>query len=72
MKIVKVHFQIEAGALPLHYHVELDEPLPATAKLGDVITTSPHSIGSRFKLLGMRSPASNRCNVLPIKELVPC
>lgn len=73
MKIVRVHFQIESnGVLPLHYHVELDRPLPATAKLGDVITTDASPLGSRFKLLGVRSPASNRCNVLPIKETKSC
>ena len=69
MKIVRVHFQIErSGSVPVHYHVELDQPLPPTAKLGDVITTETSPLGSRFKLLGVRSPASNRCNVLPIKE----
>lgn len=74
MKIVKVHFQIESnGVLPLHYHVELDRPLPPTAKLGDTITTEASPLGSRFKLMGVRSnPSSKFCNVLPIKETSSC
>ena len=68
MKIVRIHFQIEpANGIPLHYHVELDQPLPATAKLGDIITTDVSPLGSCFKLLGVRSPDSNRCNVLPMR-----
>lgn len=61
MKIVRVVCPIEGGSV----HVELDEVLPAGAKLFDVIEAD----GQRFVLTGVRSPPSNFATIRPVTEV---
>lgn len=70
MKIVKVHYQVESnGVHATLYNVEFASTLPTTLKCGDVVTTEPHSLGSRFKLCSVNVPASNRATVKPLRDI---